>query len=70
MNKMVASKEAKEIAEMTAEETVQSMTIEDAPVSIEIVAEILKSMRTPRPKKDKHPMILVRVSPRNCCEPN
>ena len=51
MNKMAASKEAREIAEMTAEEAALAMTIEDSPESTEIVAEIPKSPRTLRLRK-------------------
>lgn len=65
MNKMATSKEAREIAEMTAEEVVQVMTIEDVLEGARIVAEIPKSPCMSRPKKDKKPMILVCVSPRN-----
>ena len=50
---------------MTTEEAAQAMIVEDAPKSIEIVAEIPKSLRMLRPKKDKQPMILVRMSPQN-----
>lgn len=50
---------------MTVEEVVQAMTIGDAPESAEIVAEIPKLPRTLRHKKDKMPMVLMCVSPRN-----
>ena len=53
---MESSKEAREIREMTVEEVPQAMIVEDAPKSAEIVAEIPKSPRMSRPKKDKQPM--------------
>lgn len=62
---MVVSKEAREITEMTAEEVVQALTVEYALEGVGIVAEIPKSPRTLRPKKDKQLMILVHVSPQN-----
>lgn len=54
-----------EIAEIIAEEAVQALTLEDAPKDVEIVVEIPKSPHTLMLKKDKHLMILMRVSPRN-----
>ena len=62
---MATSEKTREIREMTTEEAVQAITVEDAPESAGIVVEIPKSQRTLRPKKDKQPMILVRISPRN-----
>jgi len=50
---------------MTTEDAAHALTVGDAPEGVVIVAEILKSPRTPRPKKDKQAMVLVRVSPRN-----
>lgn len=41
------------------------MKIGEAPESVEIVTEIPKSLCTPRPKKDKKPIIPVHVSSRN-----
>lgn len=64
-NRMAASEEAREIGEMTAEEAAHAMTVEDAPESTRMVVEITKSSCMLRPKKDKHPMILVCMSPRN-----
>lgn len=63
MNKMAAPEEAREIAEMTAEEVAQAITIEDAPKSIDIVVKIYKSPCTLRLKKDKQLMIPMHVSP-------
>ena len=48
---------------MTAEEAAQAITMGDSPEGAEIVAEIPKSSRTPRTKKDKQAMVPVRVSP-------
>ena len=53
-----------EIIEMTAKEATQALTIGDAPEDSRIMVEIPKSPRTPRPKKDKHVMVPVCVSPR------
>ena len=39
--------------------------VEDVPEGAEVVVEIPKSSRTPRPKKDKWAMAVVHVSPRN-----
>ena len=50
---------------MTTEEAAQALTIGDALEGARIVAEILKSPRTPRPKKYKQVMVLIHVSPRN-----
>jgi len=65
MSKTAASEEAREIAEMTAKETMRDLTIEDAHEGTGIVAEIPKSPCMSRPKKDKQPMVLVHMSPRN-----
>jgi len=62
---MAASQEARDFGEMTTEEAAQVMTIGDSPESVRIVAEIPKSPHTLRPKKDKQPMVLVCMSPRN-----
>lgn len=50
---------------MTAEEAAQVLIVGYAPEGIEIVAEIPKSLHTPRPKKDKQPMVLICVSMQN-----
>ena len=62
---MARFEEAREIGEMTIEEAMQAMTVEDAPKSTGIVVEIHKSPCMLRPKKDKQPMISVCMSPRN-----
>lgn len=64
-NTMAATEEVMEITKMTVEEAAQALTVGDAPEGAGIVAEILKSPCTPRPKKDKQEMVPVRVSPRN-----
>ena len=60
---MVAFEEAREMTEMTIEEATEVVTIEDAPESIGIVVEIPKPSCMPRSKKDKQPIIPMRVSP-------
>ena len=50
---------------LTPEEAVQEITIVEAPESAEVIFEVPKSPRTPRPKKDKQAMIPVCISPRN-----
>ena len=62
---MAALEEAMDTRVMTTEEAAQAMTEVEALESVGIVAEIPKSPRTLRPKKDKQPMVLVSVSPRN-----
>ena len=47
---------------MTAKEVAQNLTLGDVPKGAKIVIEISKSLRKPRPKKDKQGMVLVRVS--------
>ena len=59
---MAAFGEVMEIAEMNAEEAVQALIVGDAPDGTRIVAEIHKSLRTPRSKKDKHLMVPICVS--------
>ena len=54
-----------EITEMTTEEATQALTMGDAPEGIGIVAEILKSLCIPRPKKNKQAMVPICVSPWN-----
>jgi len=51
-----------EITEITTGEAAQALSVGDAPEGTEIVAEILKSLHTPRSKKDKQAMVFVRVS--------
>lgn len=62
---METAKDVMEITEMTAEEAAQALTVGDASEGSGIMAEIPKSPRTPRPKKDKQKMVPVCVSPRN-----
>ena len=54
-----------DIIEMITEEAAQVLTMGDSPEGARIVAEILKSPRTPRPKKDKQVMVPIRVSLQN-----
>lgn len=62
---MAEAEEVMEITELTIEEAAQALTVGDAPEGVGIVAEIPKSPRMPRPKKDKQVMVPVRVSPWN-----
>ena len=62
---MATPEEAMNIGEMTAEEVTQAITVGDAPENAGIVAEIPKLSCMPMPKKDKKPMIPVRMSPRS-----
>jgi len=61
---MTATKDGLTIEEVTTGEAAQTPTMEDVPEGAVVVAEIPKSLHTPRPKKDKQAMALVRVSPR------
>jgi len=65
MDTMATTEDVMEITEMTTEEAMQALTVVDAPEGTGIVAEILKSPHTPRPKKDKQAMVPIRVSLRN-----
>lgn len=62
---MEATMEAMEIKNMTTEEAAKALTVGDALKGIRIVAEILKSPCTLRPKKDKQAMVPIFVSPWN-----
>ena len=60
---MVVAEEVMEIIELTAKEAVQALTMWDALEGTGIVAEIPKSSRMARPKKEKQAMVLICVSP-------
>jgi len=67
---MIATKDGLRIKEVTTSKAVQAPTMEDVPEGAKIVTEILKSPRTPRPKKDKQAMAPMHVSPRNTLRSN
>ena len=54
-----------EITKIIVEEAAQALTMGDASEGIEIVAEIPKSLHTPRKMKEKQVMVPIRVSPWN-----
>lgn len=59
---IVTSKEVMEITEMIDEEATHALTMGDTLEGARIVAEIPKSLFTPRPKKYKREMVPIRVS--------
>jgi len=62
---MATVEDITETTKMTAGEVVHALAMGDAPKGAGMVAEISKSPRTPRPKKDKQAMVLIRVSLQN-----
>lgn len=62
---MLAPKEAMDTREIITKEAAQGMTVGEASESVGIVTKIHKSPHMRRPKKDKQPMVIVRVTPRN-----
>jgi len=61
---MTVTKDDLGIEEVTAGKAAQTQTVE-VTEGAEVVAEILKSLRMPRPKKDNQEMVVVHVSLRN-----
>lgn len=64
-NMMAAYVEVMEIIEMTFEEAEHALTMGDAPEGIGIVADIPKSPRMVRPKKQKQEMVPLHESLQN-----